>query len=230
MKISGSDLSMGIGSIQQVNGQNNIFQNASVSSGTSDDAIQTDISDTGKRVGGMMDRARRMPPPPKEKMDEMRTSIEELNLDDVDVDSLTDEEVLEHATIIDELMESFKPAEDTSESPVDLDNMSISEQRAFVSSFKSSSQELLDNFDEMDNMMGGRPPKGKKPPKESQGINATQMAIESYESLSSTEFELDLETLENLLDALEKTDDSDEDDSSSALNEFVSDYLSFDIV
>jgi len=229
MQISGANLLQNINSIQQMN-QEQPFANAKLISDTEESTLE--ISEQGRRMGGMMERAGKMPPPQQERMTEMTSAIEDLNLSDIDVNSLTDDQVNELTGQINDVLESFKPEDMTGEG-IDLTSMSTEDQKSIISQFSTNAESVLGAIGTLGGMKAGRPPQGGRPPKGGGGANGeSAQAISAYESLSTTKTDEEdqLSMIEKILAALTEDDengiDSEENASDSQLYKLIGDYLS----
>lgn len=227
MRISGTDLAQSIQSTQQIsNASQSQLARATIVSDSNDNGIKTSISDDGKRMGQMMNQAGRMNSPQmRSQMTEMKSSIEELELDELDLDTMTDEEISAVASQINDVMESYKPAD--VESAVNLESMTSEQKLSFVSDFKENTDTVLSSMGKMEGMMEGPPPGGGKPPVGGK----TQNAIEAYESqMSVDEDDEELSLIESLMEALEADEAEDDltDEAADVSNfyQVIGDYLS----
>jgi len=221
MKISGNDMMLGIQNIQRPNNAQSNFANAKIVTDSGDNAIKADISDTGRRVGHMMGKMGQMRGPKMEaRMEEMKSSIDELGLSELDIDSMSEEEIAEVANKINDVMESFKP-KGLEGQAIDLDNLSSEDIKAYVSEFKENASGVLDSIGKMEGMMKGRPPMGGKPP----AGNQIQNSVNQYNSLDVTSEEDELDMLETLVEALETDESSDDESEITELQQLLGEYL-----
>ena len=199
MKISGSDMAQNINNMQRA-GQ------------------------TGRRISSMMERINSMDAgPAQEQMTEIKTSLEELNLSEIDLDSMTEEDIAAVAASIHNVMESFK-TENMTASLIDINSMSSEEVESYVSDFKNNADEVLSSMGKMEGMMQGKPPRGGKPP--AGGKDKNQNAISAYESTDLTEDDEDeLTLLESIIEAMETVEASGDETDLSALQELIGEYL-----
>lgn len=233
MIISSSNMMQSVQNIQAPSNVQSPFANTELVTDLSDDAVKTDISEAGRRIGHMMERMGQMGGPEmEEKMTEMKTSIEELGLSELDLDSMSDEEIAEVAQSIHNVMENFKP-EHLEGTTINLDSMSSEDLELYVTKFNNNATEVLDSMGKMEGMMMGRPPMGGKPPaggKPPMGGKGED-AISAYESIDTTSDEEDqLDMLELLVEALQTDENSNEStDDTLELNTYkqlISEYLS----
>ncbi|MDM8533780.1 hypothetical protein QUF55_03650 [Clostridiaceae bacterium HSG29] len=183
---------------------------------------RVDISDEGKRIGKAMQQMGKIPPPEMmESIDSIQNSISSLNLDSLDIEDMSDEELTETISNINGFLESIN-----SENTVSIDALSTDEKVEFVTNFKNDSDDVMNTLDQMKGMVAGRPPVGGRPPKGEKGPKKAE-GIEVYDNLTSEDIDDDeLSMIEQILEALEESDDNEENEVN--MNEFysiISEYL-----
>ncbi|WP_273129340.1 hypothetical protein ACNRWW_02910 [Metabacillus sp. HB246100] len=222
MKVSDSYIMQGV----QHTGYTQLpFANATIvaDSGSSSNGIQLEISEKGKRMSHMMGKMEQMGPKMDERMAEMKSSIEDLGLEGLDLDSISDEEIEEVAQKIHEVMESYK-SEHVEGEGFDITSLSSEDMKSYVSKFKNNASDVLESIGKMEGMMNRRPPMGGKPPVPPVG-DQNQSALAAYNSLSmTTEEEEQLNVLEIFVNALEE-DEQSTDETTNAFQQLIGEYL-----
>lgn len=187
------------------------------------------ISSQGSQMANRMQRMRPMDPSEMAtQMTEMNTAIEGLELDDLNVDEMSREELEAKVTDISATMNDFRP-EGAPEKEVDLDALSDQDLMAMVTGFTNSVSQVDSAVSDMTEMAnGGMPPMGQQGP---QGAGAPpppppngESSISAYSDSEETE---EVALIDSLIAALE-ADATEEEDSTSAFIDAIYAYLDED--
>lgn len=206
------------------------------SSGTSsvNGTDSMEISQQGHRMSHMMMRARGLEHEAmKEKMTEVQDAVESLNLDELDLSSMSREELEETMANIHSTMDQFRP-EGVPEIKHNISERSDDELVSMIQGFSEHADRMLERMDMISGMAEGQmpsmgPPGGGKSqggmgPMGGMGKMSGMNPMKAYgtetDETSETE-ELDL--IDQLLEALE----ADEDEETDSENAFVSAIMSY---
>lgn len=227
MRITGNDYVTSLQNLQQVMNNGQLSTGTYSSSNTSSsDSIKAEFSPEGRRMSSMMQRMGRMDSEEMEsQMVEMKSDIDELGISDMDLDTMSDDEISELASQVQDVLDTYKP-EHVGENGFSVEDMSSDDQREFLSTVQENSQSVLSAIGKMGQMAQGKPPGGGgRPPQGGGGMQ--QNAISSYQSMSTSTEDSELSMIESFLDALESDDDDDSDYSS--IYQAIGDYLTVNI-
>lgn len=178
------------------------------------------VSGEGMRMSDMMSKAKGMDSTEmEEKMASMKTTMDELDLENLDTSSMTREELESKMTEINSAMESMKP-EGAPTNEMDLEELTDEELTSMIDGFAAKAENVklgMEGLQEMSET--GMPPMGRPqgPPPGDKMQNAYGMTSATEDTEESTTTDL----MESILEALE----TDESDEASTLSQMILDYL-----
>lgn len=145
-------------SVSGINLQNATVRLSSYDTQTTSDSDDVTISEEGKQMAHRMQRMRRLDPEQmKEQVTAMEDTVASLGLEDLDLDSLSREELEAKVTEIGEAMSDIRP-EGAPEQTLDLTELEDDQLKSMISGFSNHAEQLSSRLETMESVASGDMP------------------------------------------------------------------------